>query len=174
YFRSDWKNSAPSVWVTSFCARVFTEAIFNEWENFLFIDPNIISKAVSWVLQFQTSEGSFYEVSQYSDRKLNDTYANDGYVQRPNITLTAHVLIALHSVKDLPGDLGPKLAQARQRAISYLEIKTDQMRNSHSTPYEIALVAYALMVSKSPKADQAFILLAEKKKTQGKLNMFKF
>lgn len=41
HFRSDWNNSAPSVWVTSYCAKVFTEASFNEWENFLYIDHNV-------------------------------------------------------------------------------------------------------------------------------------
>jgi len=34
-------NSSPSVWVTAYCARVFTEATFNEWENFLYIDHNV-------------------------------------------------------------------------------------------------------------------------------------
>jgi len=40
-FRSDWNHSSPSVWTTAYCARVFAEASFNEWENFLFIDTNV-------------------------------------------------------------------------------------------------------------------------------------
>lgn len=33
--------SYPSVWLTSYCARVFQEANFYEWENFIFIDPQV-------------------------------------------------------------------------------------------------------------------------------------
>jgi A-macroglobulin complement component. len=40
-FRSDWNHSAPSVWLTSFCVRVFQEASFYEWENFIYIDPKV-------------------------------------------------------------------------------------------------------------------------------------
>jgi len=63
-----------------------------------------VSKAVDWLIQFQTEEGSFYEVSRYMDRKLNDTIISpDGWSYSPNITLTAHVLIALYRVQHLPG-----------------------------------------------------------------------
>jgi hypothetical protein len=63
----------------------------------------VIAKSIDWLLQFQTEEGSFYEVSPYANRKLNDTVFYNGYAYSPNITLTAHVLIALQNVKDLPG-----------------------------------------------------------------------
>lgn len=33
--------SYPSVWLTSYCARIFQEANFYEWENFIFIDPQV-------------------------------------------------------------------------------------------------------------------------------------
>lgn len=33
--------SYPSVWLTSYCARVFQEANFYEWENLIFIDPQV-------------------------------------------------------------------------------------------------------------------------------------
>ncbi|OXA62186.1 Complement C3 [Folsomia candida] len=161
-------NSSPSVWVTAYCCRVFSEASFNEWENFLFIDPNVIAKGISWLLQYQTEEGSFYEVSPYANRKLNDTIISNGYAYSPNITLTAHVLIALHNVKDLPGVIGPRLAVARQKAVNYLEIKIDSMRYG-SRPYEIAVVTYALMLNKSPKADSAFIILSEHAQFEGGL-----
>lgn len=142
HFRSDWNNSASSVWATAYCAKVFTEASFNEWENFLYIDHQVkqghtsyisdysygcmivivdiqnhqclnpyndnvlfqvITRAVHWLLAYQTEEGSFYEVSPYTNRRLNDTEEYLGNVYTPNVTLTAHVLIALHTVKDIPG-----------------------------------------------------------------------
>lgn len=83
---------------------MFQEASFYEWENYLYIDPQVISKSVAWVLRHQTEEGSFYEVTWVPDRKANSTlrWPNDPVRQR-NITLTAHVLIMLDTVKDLTG-----------------------------------------------------------------------
>lgn len=63
----------------------------------------MIAKAVNWVLQHQSPEGAFYETTWLPDRKYNSTLVWPGHdpVQHRNITLTAHVLIMLESVKDL-------------------------------------------------------------------------
>ncbi|XP_026320677.1 uncharacterized protein LOC113230803 [Hyposmocoma kahamanoa] len=74
-FRSDWNQSSSSVWLTSFCAKIFQDASFNEWENFIYIDPDVISMAVSWVLEHQTAPGAFYEVTWLPDRNCNSTIA---------------------------------------------------------------------------------------------------
>lgn len=103
-FRSDWNTSASSVWLTAYCARMFQEASFYEWENFIYIDPKVIQKAIRYVLKHQTYEGAFYEVTWSPDRKMNGTLRseNDHFKYR-NISLTAHVLITLTSVKDVSG-----------------------------------------------------------------------
>jgi hypothetical protein len=64
----------------------------------------VISKAVSWVLRHQTLDGAFYEVTWLPDRKMNDSlvWPND-HIRFRNISLTAHVLIMLDTVKDLTG-----------------------------------------------------------------------
>jgi hypothetical protein len=64
----------------------------------------VISKAVSWVLKHQTLDGAFYEVTWLTDRKMNDSlmWPNVNMKYR-NISLTAHVLIMLETVKDLTG-----------------------------------------------------------------------
>lgn len=103
-FRSDWNTSASSVWLTSYCARMFSEASFYEWENYLYIDPLIIQKAVRYVLRHQTHEGAFYEVTWSPDRKMNGTlHVFDDHIKYRNISLTAHVLITLTSLKDITG-----------------------------------------------------------------------
>lgn len=107
-FRSDWNQSSPSVWLTAYCARVFQEASFYEWENFIYIDPVVIQKNIRWLLKHQLPEGSFYEVTWSPDRKFNesnrayDVYGRYDQGSR-NISLTAHVLITLVTVKDLSG-----------------------------------------------------------------------
>ncbi|XP_022836175.1 CD109 antigen-like, partial [Spodoptera litura] len=123
-------QSASSVWLTSFCAKIFQDASFNEWENFIYIDPEVISMAVSWILDHQTPEGAFYEVTWLPNRNDNATIVvpknsslyreafsntgwhdptaievNDSIIMQRNITLTAQVIITLETVKNLK-DIG--------------------------------------------------------------------
>ncbi|XP_037909514.1 CD109 antigen [Hermetia illucens] len=166
-FRSDWNNSASSLWLTAYCARVFQEASFYEWENFIYIDPLIIQKSIRWILRHQTPEGSFYEVTWFPDRKMNRSRSavNDQLKQR-NITLTAHVLITLATVKDLSGSLGSRVAIAQQKAISWID-KNMKLLQASEEPYEVAIVAYALMLARAASAEQAFGYLAGHARTIG-------
>lgn len=142
-FRSDWNQSSSSVWVTAYAVRIFTDASFYEWENYLYIDPKVISQAVSWLLDHQTYQGSFYDVTWLPDRKMNssidytDKISQDEFTQRKgfnfhgsdresedfhfyrhrNISLTAHVLIALANVKDLADGLGARVSLAADNAV---------------------------------------------------------
>ncbi|KAL4720243.1 hypothetical protein ACJJTC_005187 [Scirpophaga incertulas] len=127
-FRTDWNQSASSVWLTSFCAKIFQDASFNEWENYIYIDPDskkkkVISSAVSWVLEHQLPHGAFYEVTWSPDRGANDSLRvpadadaarhlladplalaarlNGTVIAQRNITLTAQVVITLETVKNL-------------------------------------------------------------------------
>ncbi|KAG8228773.1 hypothetical protein J437_LFUL007766 [Ladona fulva] len=169
-FRSDWNQSSSSVWLTAYCARVLQEASFYEWENFIYIDPEVISKAVRWVLKHQTVNGSFYEVTWLPDRKVNSSLnwgVNDSVGQR-NISLTAHVLITLEMVKDLPGGLGSQVALAQGRAMRWLERNLNLLEEKGNA-YEVALVAYALMLSRSSAKETAFRILAKHARQEGGL-----
>lgn len=167
-FRSDWNQSASSVWLTAYCARIFQEASFYEWENYIYIDPLVISKAVEWVLEHQTPEGAFYEVTWLPDRKYNRSlnYENDGISHR-NISLTAHVLITLETVKDLASGLGAKVAQAQEKAIKWLDRNMNLLEQAGDA-FEVSIVAYALMLSKAPIAERAFNLLSRHARSEGK------
>jgi hypothetical protein len=68
------------------------------------------------------------------------------------------VLISLVTTKDLSGNIGSKIALAQQRAVQYLDQKLNYLKD-FGTPYEIAIVAYAMMLAKAPKAEYAFNLL---------------
>lgn len=166
----------PSVWLTTFCARIFHRATFQEWENFLFIDPSVIRGAVSWVLDQQTSEGSFLETDLYPyDRKMNHSsmvpvekysYTSlSGYSNAPlsNVSLTAHCLIMLTQVRDLSGELGSRVANGRYRAQQYLE-RALHLIKDYEDPYELTIVSYALTLVNSVDAHEAFNLLYERKR----------
>ncbi|XP_060805697.1 CD109 antigen isoform X2 [Amyelois transitella] len=191
-FRSDWNQSASSVWLTSFCAKIFQDASFNEWENFIYIDPNVISQAVSWVLQHQTAQGAFYEPGWLPDRNCNDSIAvprshplyhdaiamgaqeiNGSAVMTRNITLTAQVVITLETVKNLKDiglreGLSARVAIAQQHAIEFLE-RNLQMLFDFGEPYALAVVAYALTFSKAPSSEHAYRLLKQKQRSEGGL-----
>ncbi|RZF41336.1 hypothetical protein LSTR_LSTR000050 [Laodelphax striatellus] len=169
FFRTDWNQSSPSVWLTAMCARVLQEASFYEWENYLYVDPDLIAKSVYWVLQHQTQEGAFYEVTWLPDRKMNHSLNwPDDHIRFRNISLTAHVLITLDTVKDLTGGLGSQVALAQGRAIQWLE-RNLKLLDTHGDPYEVAIVAYALMLSKAATAEAAFGILIKHARNEGGL-----
>ena len=91
----------------------------------------------------------------------------DDYADMRNISLTAHVLIAMEATApNLQGDQKKFSAAARQRAVSYLEKNLLKIKDS----YELAIVAYALAVSGSAEADLAYgNLLGAKKEEDGKV-----
>ncbi|XP_020798964.1 CD109 antigen [Drosophila serrata] len=159
-FRSDWNNSDSSVWLTSYCLRVFQEASFYEWENFIWIDATIIEKNMRWLLQHQTPQGSFYEVTWLPDRKMNRTNFDK------NITLTSHVLITLATVKDISGTLGSRVALATQRAVAYIERNMDFLKRQ-AEAYDVAITAYALQLCNSPIAEEVFSILRRQARTIG-------
>ncbi|XP_012283890.1 CD109 antigen [Orussus abietinus] len=170
-FRSDWNRTSPSVWLTAFCARVFQEASFYEWENYLYIDPEVIARAVSWVLDHQTEKGSFYEVGGLPDRKVNGSLLGRGQddpVARRNVSLTAHALITLETVRDISGGLGSRIALGAANAVRWLE-QNLRLLEEHGRPYDVAIVAYALMLAKASTAEQAFRLLTRHARSDGGL-----
>ncbi|XP_013776899.1 CD109 antigen-like isoform X2 [Limulus polyphemus] len=163
-----WDNK-PSVWLTAFCARIFHKASFHEWENFLYIDPDIINKAMNWLLKYQSEDGGFYETTIYPyDRKMNQTSERLGdSIHHRNISLTAHVLITLSEVKNLRGYLGSKVAAARTRAMRYLE-KMLHIVKQYEDPFDLAIVTYALTLCNSVDGEEAFNMLdARMRETSG-------
>ena len=162
-FRAFRNNNRPSVWMTAFCARILHKATFQEWENFLYIDPNIIQDAIEWLLRFQTPDGAFVETSLIPhNRRMNLTSKLYGdHSNLRNISLTAHVLITLAEVRDLRGDIGAKASTARTAAQRYLERMLHIIIN-YDDPYDLAITSYALSLVNSVETDEAFNLLDQK------------
>ena len=162
-------QSASSVWLTAYCARIFQEASFYEWENYIYIDPSVIAKAVEWVLKHQNEYGAFYETTWLPDRKYNASLniAND-HIRHRNITLTAHVLIMLDSVKDLTSGLSSKVSIAQKNAVHWLERNMDLIKEQGEA-FDVAIVAYALLKSKAAFAEAAYLELSRRRREEGGL-----
>ena len=113
-----------------------------------------------WLLNYQSEEGAFYE-TEYFDRPLHYAMFSE---DKRNISLTAHVLIALTETADkLQGDVKRFSNTGRQRAIKYLERHLPKVTD----PYEIAILAYALSLSKSSEASAAYGKLLKMKREKG-------
>lgn len=129
----------------------------------------MISKSVEWVLQHQNEYGAFYETTWLSDRKYNSSlnFDNDD-IRHRNITLTAHVIVTLDSVKGLSSGLSSKVAIAQKRAVQWLERNMDLIRE-RGRAFDIAIVAYALMKSKAAWAETAYLELSRIRRQEGGL-----
>lgn len=47
----------------------------------MYIDPDVISKAVNWLLDYQSPEGAFYETTlEPLDRKMDPSVLNISYI----------------------------------------------------------------------------------------------
>ena len=130
---------------------------FQDWENYLYVEPRILSEAAEWMCLFQNEDGSFSETVWYEcplDQKMDPRSRVPGERHRERrIPLTAHVLITLHAVQaKLQGGAKGLVATAKALAMRYLE------RSLHVLvdPYEIALTAYALTLINSVDRELAF------------------
>ena len=102
---------------------------------------------------------------------------------RRNISLTAHVLIALTETADkLQGDVKRFSNTARHRAVKYLERYLEKvtmtkmmmmilmmmmMMMKVTDPYEVAIMAYSLSLAKSAEASAAYGKLLKMRREKG-------
>ncbi|KAH9631713.1 hypothetical protein HF086_014714, partial [Spodoptera exigua] len=159
--------------------------------------PMVISMAVSWVLDHQTPEGAFYEVTWLPNRNDNATIVvpknsslyreafsntgwhdpsaievNDSIIMQRNITLTAQVVITLETVKNLKDigvreGLSARVSSAQQRGVRWLE-RHLRVLHDHGDPYTLALVAHATPAA--PSSEHAYRLLKRHQRYEGGLS----
>ncbi|TRY74425.1 hypothetical protein TCAL_00656 [Tigriopus californicus] len=165
---TNWDNSKPSVWLTAWVIRILQSVSFQDWEDYIYLDPMVIGSAVMWLLNYQTPEGAFTETEYYNNplHKPMDGRSRfvDDYNTMRNISLTAHVLISLEvTAPNLQGDQKKFSATARQRAVKYLERHLAKIVDS----YELAITAYALAVSGSAETELAYRKLQGARREEG-------
>ena len=90
------------MWLTAWCVRVLHAVSFQDWEDFIYIDPEVFGHAVMWLLNFQNSEGAFVEASDV-DTPLHYAMRSSMYASNysAHAALTAHVLIAMDDAAPL-------------------------------------------------------------------------
>jgi len=149
-------KSNPSVWATAWVIRILSQSQFQDWENHYFVDRELLSSCVKWILLHQNNDGSFHEPHKYARVRGYASHSFDSGEWRnasKSIEHTAHVLLALSKCGDsLTGKLKVQASNARLLAIRLLENKISSMDNS----YDVPIVVHALSINNSPAKEMAF------------------
>ncbi len=132
-------DDSGSLWLTAFVLKTFAQA-----QGLIYIDRAVLDDAASWIIRHQRSDGSFEPVGFLHHRELL------GGLQG-NTALTAYVASALLLASPtpvIPAEAGTPVS----KAMGYLE---DELAGIQD-PYTMSIVAYALELGGSGKADSAY------------------
>lgn len=129
------RDSSGSMWLTAFVLKSFAQS-----RGFIFIDPEELRAAKSWLITHQRDEGSFPAMGRILNKDLQGGIHG-------KISLTAYVVAALLETGITSEE--EKLAVAKAKG--FLESNT----YSADDPYTTALSAYALALLRSPYAPLA-------------------
>ena len=132
-------DSSGSLWLTAFVLKTFAQA-----QGLIYVDPAVLDDAASWIIRHQRSDGSFEPVGFLHHRELL------GGLQG-NTALTAYIASALLLASPTPvttAEAGTPVS----KAMGYLEGQLAGIED----PYTMSIVAYALELTGSGKADSAY------------------
>ncbi|KAG7283664.1 hypothetical protein CRUP_020437 [Coryphaenoides rupestris] len=129
------RDSSGSMWLTAFVLKSFAQS-----RGFIFIDPEELRAAKSWLIKHQRNEGSFPAMGRILNKDLQGGIHG-------KISLTAYVVAALLETGITTEEEKVAVAKAKE----FLETNT----YSADDPYTTALSAYALALLRSPYAPLA-------------------
>ncbi|KAK3764291.1 hypothetical protein RRG08_012456, partial [Elysia crispata] len=130
------RDSSGSMWLTAFVTRVFHQA-----KSHIFVDTDIIRRAISWMIRQQAADGSFPEPGKVLDKKMQGQAAS-------GVGLTCFVYISLLENQDLFAFSQWTVKPAMLKALAFL--KTEVARSTD--PYILAMASYAFQLAGSPQA----------------------
>ncbi|KAK7889726.1 hypothetical protein WMY93_025286 [Mugilogobius chulae] len=129
------RDSSGSMWLTAFVLKSFAQS-----RSFIFIDPEELRAAKSWLIKHQHEDGSFPAMGRILNKDLQGGIHG-------KISLTAYVVAALLET----GITTEEEKMAVTKAKDFLESNI----YSADDPYTTALSAYALALLRSPYAPLA-------------------
>ncbi|BFZ14930.1 hypothetical protein BsWGS_17968 [Bradybaena similaris] len=141
-------DTSGSMWLTAFVVRAFHQA-----KPFIFIDDQVMSASIRWIIGKQTSDGSFPEPGRVIHTSMQGNAAG-------GTALTLFVLICLLENKDMLNVAGSNGDQAIAKAVAFAE---SQVASSDDL-YILALASYAFQLANSGQA-QAVLTKLEAKAT---------
>jgi len=132
-----------SVWLTAQTAGVLQGA-----SEYVTVDPNVIRRALLWLVGQQQPDGSFQEEGAISHR-----------IQANPVSLTAFTVLGF---LDNKRNLTSTIRNSMNKAIDYVALHWQDL----SDPYDLSIVTYALQSASHPDKDQAWSVLESLAKTK--------
>ncbi|XP_076446010.1 CD109 antigen-like isoform X2 [Babylonia areolata] len=148
-------TESGSMWLTAFVTKCFAQAMALNAEV-ISVDEKVFKESVMWMVSQQTDIGSFPEPGKVFNKNMQGGSAEGE-------ALTAYVLIALAETNRTAFN---KMSEGERKNLdevivkgrSYLEQKLHLLTDS----YDLCIVTYALHLTRSALADDAFKLLEAK------------
>ncbi|XP_060570674.1 C3 and PZP-like alpha-2-macroglobulin domain-containing protein 8 [Ruditapes philippinarum] len=137
------RDSSGSSWLTAFVLKCFGQA-----KGLIQIDDKIMVNAMTWLLRYQNSDGSFREPGRVLDYQMQGGTSS-------GITMSAFIIISLLENKNMGGVQG--LTSAITKASSYLEGKLHDVTDS----YTLAILCYALASANSHLRSTCYMKLKD-------------
>ncbi|KAK7098096.1 CD109 antigen-like [Littorina saxatilis] len=143
------RDKAGSMWLTAFVTKCFVQAT-GLGSDVITIDPSVVSKAVSWMTQYQNKDGSFREPGRVIHRAMQGGSAT-------GVGLAAYVVITLKEAEnafsdDMSNATKSQVSSALSKGVAYLE---GQLTSLGDDVYTSCIVAYALTLAGSDQAGAA-------------------
>ncbi|CAH1784985.1 unnamed protein product [Owenia fusiformis] len=131
-----------SLWVTAYLLNQMKQARDTEWEHQFYIAPEFMNEMALWIVSRQNkSVGSFMELAPaYMRTMVPKLQTLNGKEDYWNITLTAHVVIALSGNLGLTGEASSAAEKAKNKGADFLAMTLDIL----DEPFDLAIVTYAL------------------------------
>lgn len=153
----DYRGPIPSVWLTTFIMRSIHYADDQDWQLNFYVDYDFLNSIATWITKQQDPvTGAFRDLSPIYDRKFqeNVTYVN-GVPTTFNVSLTAYVLIGMAEATRITGAARIALDAAKAKAADYIA----QFVANITDPFQMSIVAYALMSVSHARSDDAIARL---------------
>ena len=158
---SAFGNSDPrrSTWLTAFVVRSFIAA-----QPHIYIDENVMSRALNFLAKQQMGNGGFSENGKVLSSGIQGGSSSTG------VALSAYVAIAfIEALRNLKMENVKRVDYSARipKALDFIVNKTSD--SSIEDPYALVLTTYALHVANHPAKDEYFDRLEKSAENQGGL-----
>ncbi|XP_016008927.2 complement C3 isoform X1 [Rousettus aegyptiacus] len=155
------KGNPGSTWLTSYVFRVFSMAY--PTMTISVIDLHSLCAIAKWIItQRQAEDGHFLEEGPVIMASMQGGYQGS----EADESLTALVLISLNEGKELCSQEIPSLIDSMENARGFLEKRLSDIQ----TTFAVAIVSYALALTKSPRANDRLDSFASHNKNHWPVN----
>ncbi|XP_050711942.1 thioester-containing protein 1 allele S3-like isoform X2 [Eriocheir sinensis] len=134
------RDKSGSTWLTAFVAKSLTEA-----GRHIEVEPEVVAKAVEWLMQQQAVDGSFPEVGIVVNEAMQGGAAFGS-------ALTAYVVMALLTTQNPPT---ARVKNSINKGLDFLATRLDDIQDL----YSLTLTTYAFHLAEHAHKDAAFYKL---------------